>query len=118
MNIIADNSINPELIGNQAWFGKIADTLADNYVNPSARTKQIQKTKGFVQDALSWKPLDRKEVRTKELLIDGQAYDQHYEPFGMIARNMWSDIEAYQAFGDAGHIGSDLKLLNVNIEGS
>lgn len=28
MNIIADNNIYPELIGGEAWFGKIADTLA------------------------------------------------------------------------------------------
>jgi hypothetical protein len=34
MNIIADNQVNPELIGGEAWFGKMCDTLAENYVRP------------------------------------------------------------------------------------
>lgn len=113
MNIISDNSLNKELIGNEAWFGKITDTLAANYISPRARTDQIQLSKGFVQDALSFKPLDRAEVRTKELLIDGQAYDQHYEPFHLVAKNMMQDIEEYQSFGDAGHINLDLLRVNI-----
>ena len=48
MNIIADNSINPELIGGEVWWGKICDTLAANYISPRARFLNIQKTKGFV----------------------------------------------------------------------
>ncbi len=35
MNIIADNSINKELIGGEAWFGKICEQLAENYINPN-----------------------------------------------------------------------------------
>ena len=34
MNIIADNHINHELIGGEAWYGKICDTLAEFYVRP------------------------------------------------------------------------------------
>lgn len=34
MNIIADNSLNKELIGGEAWFGKICEQLAENYVKP------------------------------------------------------------------------------------
>jgi lipid A disaccharide synthetase len=37
MNLIADKDIFPELIGGQCWFGKIANTLADWYLNPSIR---------------------------------------------------------------------------------
>ena len=48
MNIIADNSVNPELIGGQAWFGKICDTLAEAYVKPDTRYEHIQKLDGFV----------------------------------------------------------------------
>ena len=33
MNIVADNSVNPELIGGQVWHGKVADTLAESYLN-------------------------------------------------------------------------------------
>ena len=76
MNIIADNSINKELIGGEAWFGKICETLAENYVRPDARYEMIQKCDGWVQDAMSYKPLDRTVVRTKDLILDdGQSYD-------------------------------------------
>lgn len=34
MNIIADRNVYPEIIGGEAWFGKIADTLAEWYVKP------------------------------------------------------------------------------------
>lgn len=37
MNLIADKDIYPELIGGQAWFGKIADSLAQWYVTPKTR---------------------------------------------------------------------------------
>jgi hypothetical protein len=48
MNIIADNSINKELIGGEAWFGKISEQLAENYVNPNQRYDLIKKCNGFV----------------------------------------------------------------------
>jgi len=35
----------------------------------------IQKLDGFVQDGMSFKPLDRTVVRTKDLMVNGQAYD-------------------------------------------
>lgn len=41
MNIIADNSINKELIGGEAWWGKICETLAENYIRPDARYEMI-----------------------------------------------------------------------------
>lgn len=37
MNIIADNHVYPELIGGEVWHGKIADTLAQWYVDPDTR---------------------------------------------------------------------------------
>lgn len=98
MNIVADNSINKELIGGEAWWGKICDTLAENYVRPEARSNMIQITKGYIEDAMSYKPIDREVVRTKELLIDGQAYDQYYDPFQLTARNMMKHIEAYHGY--------------------
>ena len=56
---------------------------------------------------MSFKPLDRTEVRTRDLVIDGTSYDQYYEPFALAARHMWRDIEAYQGLGET----------SVNIEG-
>ena len=41
MNIVADNSINNELIGGEVWTGKICDTLAQAYVNPQTRYEMI-----------------------------------------------------------------------------
>jgi lipid A disaccharide synthetase len=48
MNIIADNNVYPELIGGEAWFGKIADSLAEWYIKPDTRYKMIRKFDGFV----------------------------------------------------------------------
>ena len=98
MNIVADNHINKELIGGEAWWGKICDTLASNYVKPEARSHMIQLTKGFIQDGMSFKPIDREVVRTKDLTIDGQTYDQYYDPFQLTARNMLTHIDAYQMY--------------------
>jgi len=70
MNIVADNSINQELIGGEAWFGKFCEQLAANYVAPDARYGMIKKCDGFVQDAMSFKPLDRTEVRTRDLMLE------------------------------------------------
>lgn len=75
MNIIADRNIYPEVIGGEAWYGKIADTLAQWYVNPDIRFTMIEQFDGFLQEALSYVPIDRSVVRSKELMLaDGQAY--------------------------------------------
>ena len=41
MNIVADNNVNKELIGGEVWWGKICDTLAENYIKPEARFQNI-----------------------------------------------------------------------------
>jgi len=69
MNIIADNNIYPELIGGEAWFGKIADTLAEWYVKTDTRYDMARKWEYFIKDSLSYKQLDRSVVRTKELVL-------------------------------------------------
>lgn len=112
MNIIGDNSLNPEIVGGQAWYGKFAEQLAESYVNPDWRYDQITKCDGFVQDALSFKPLDRTEVRTRDLMLeDGQAYDQYYDPFLLTANNMMKSIEGFE--GEES--GSQVSGLKVSI---
>jgi hypothetical protein len=37
MNLVCDRDVNLELIGGEAWWGKMCDTLAENYINPQAR---------------------------------------------------------------------------------
>jgi hypothetical protein len=114
MNIIADNAVNQELIGGEAWFGKICEQLAENYVNPDQRFDMITKCDGFVQEALSFKPLDRAEVRTRDLMLeDGQAYDQYYDPFLLTANNMMTHIAKYNI--NAGSQAESTSTLKVDI---
>ena len=97
MNIIADNSLNYEMIGAEVWFGKVCDTLAENYVRGGSRYETIKKCDGFVQDAMSFKPLDRAEVRTRDLILaDGLSYDQYYDPMLLTANNIMKDLENYE----------------------
>jgi len=96
MNIIADNNINVELIGGEVWWGKICDNIAEAYVKPTMRYDMISKTDGWVQDGMSFKPLDRSVVRSKELMLDdGGSYDQHWDPMLLAARHMVKEIDAY-----------------------
>lgn len=55
MNLIADNNVYPELIGGEAWYGKVADTLASWYVNPTQRFDMIKKYDHYIQDAMCYK---------------------------------------------------------------
>ena len=59
MNIIADCNVYPELFGGEAWYGKIADSLAEWYVKPESRYDLIRKWEYFIKDALCYKPVDR-----------------------------------------------------------
>jgi lipid A disaccharide synthetase len=92
LNIIADNNIYPELIGGEAWFGKITDTLAEWYVKPEVRYDMIRKMEYFLKDALSYKAVDRKEVKTRDLIVGGDIYDEFKDPFRQIAHHLWRDI--------------------------
>lgn len=68
----------PEMIGGEVWFGKIADTLAEWYVKPDTRYQMVSKYDGFLQEAMSYKPIDRSKVHTRDLILsDGQAYSEY-----------------------------------------
>ena len=74
----------------------------------------IRKCDGFVQDAMSFKPLDRTEVRTRDLVLeDGQSYDQYYDPFLLTANNMMEHIENYEV--NAGSKSVNTSSLKVDI---
>jgi len=93
MNIIADNNVYPELIGGEVWFGKIADTLGEWYVKPDTRYQMVTKFDGYLQEAMSYKPIDRTQVKTRDLILsDGQAYDVYMDPWKVAARKMFEDI--------------------------
>ncbi len=52
MNLTANKDIYPELIGGQAWFGKICDTLGEWYVKPAVRWDMVAAWEGFVKDSI------------------------------------------------------------------
>lgn len=117
MNIIADNTVYPEMIGNEVWFGKIADTLAQWYVKPDVRFDMIRKFDGFLQEGMSYRKPDRNVVRTKEIVLsDGQAYKEYMDPMHVAATNMWRDIERYELFGKNCHSHASLRTsFNANL---
>lgn len=76
MNIIADNNIYPEMIGGEAWYGKICDTLAEWYIKPDVRYDMIRKWEYFIKDALTYRSIDRTKVHSRDIILaDGQTYD-------------------------------------------
>ena len=82
MNIIADNNIYPEIIGGEAWWGKICDSLAAWLVKPEVRYDKVRKFEFFLKEAMSYQELNREVVRSKDLVLqDGQSYEEFKDPF-------------------------------------
>jgi hypothetical protein len=49
---------------------------------------------------MSYKPIDRTKVRTKELLLDdGNAYNIYQDPFNVACQKIWKDMEEYEVKG-------------------
>ena len=110
MNIIADNNVYPELVGGEAWFGKIADTLASWYLNPDTRYLMIRKFEGFIQDGMAKKPIDRSVVKTRDItLSDGRTYDVFMDPMTVATRKIWADMQAYELRGERLHDHTAIK---------
>jgi len=60
----------------------------------------IRSYDGFVQEAMSYKPVDRTQVRTRDItLSDGQAYDIYMDPFTIAARKMVDEVNNYELKG-------------------
>ena len=52
----------------------------------------IRNFDSFVQEAMPYKPIDRSQVRTRDIILsDGNAYDVHMDPMKVTARKMWED---------------------------
>jgi hypothetical protein len=76
MNIVANKNIYPEMIGGEAWHGKVADMLGEWYLKPDTRYNFIRQWDGFVQEGMSYKQIDRSKVRTRDIILsDGNAYN-------------------------------------------
>jgi hypothetical protein len=103
-------------MGGEAWFGKITDSLAETYVRPDTRYEIISKFDGFIAEALSYKPIDREVVKSRDLILsDGQAYNVYMDPHAVAARHMWRDIEKYNRHGAACH---NINALKVKLSSS
>ena len=100
MNIVANKNIYPEMIGGEAWYGKVADTLGEWYLKPDTRYNFIRQWDGFVQEGMSYKNIDRSKVRTRDIILsDGNAYDIYQDPFNLAAQKIWADMQAYEMKG-------------------
>jgi hypothetical protein len=96
MNIIADKNVYPELIGGEAWFGKIADTLGEWYIKPDMRYQMIRSFDSYVQEAMPYRPIDRSQVKTRDIILgDGQAYDVYMNPMKVTTDAILADVNAY-----------------------
>lgn len=114
MNIIADCDVYPEMIGGEVWFGKIADTFGEWYLNPDTRYNFIRKYDGFVAEGMSYKSIDRSQVRTRDILLnDGQAYNVYVDPFTMATNKIWEDMQEYQMVGERTH---DMAAIKTRVQ--
>lgn len=63
---------------------------------------------------MSYMPLDRTVVRTKDLILDdGQTYDQYHDPMTLAAKNMLKDIDSYEV--TSGSVAESIEGLQVSI---
>ena len=96
MNIIADNNIYPELIGGEAWFGKITDTLAEWYLYPGRRYDQVRKWERFLKDAMAYKKIDRQvHSQSRDIIGSGEAVDEFEDPDYLLGTQMMAQIDKY-----------------------
>ena len=101
INIIADKDVYPEVIGGEAWFGKIADTLGSWYLNPDIRYTMIRSFNGFIAEGMSYKSIDRSQVNTRDIILaDGKSYDCYVDPFKVATDKIWEDMQAYELRGE------------------
>lgn len=99
MVTIADKDIYPELIGGQAWFGKICDTLGEWYVHPGTRFDMIRSWEYFVKDAVHKVDFSIEDTvfgENQVVVHDGKEYSQYADTFHLMATKVWADIQKYE----------------------
>lgn len=81
MNVIADCDIYPELVGGEAWFGKIAETLGEWYLKPGKRWDMVRQWEFFLKDSLSRRAPDMLTQGEEALVLaDGHKYEAFNDP--------------------------------------
>ncbi len=105
MLVLADKDIYPELIGGQAWFGKIADSLGyfmnnNNrtwYLRPKSRVDMMINWQLFIKKALNYREIDRSTVKQRDIVLeDGLVYDEFEDPFHWMGSHIGDQVERYQ----------------------
>ena len=85
--------------------------LGEWHTKPEIRYDLIRKWEYFLKDAMSYRPVDRTQVKTRDIILaDGHAYDEFQDPFMQIARHLWLDIQNYEL--KSGNTVEDFSLLN------
>lgn len=100
MVTIADKDIYPEIIGGQAWFGKICDTLGEWYLQPDTRYDMARDWQGFVRDAMHkvLAPEPGTVYGDNHIIFhDGKEYQKYADTFYLMAKKAWADIESYES---------------------
>jgi hypothetical protein len=100
MVTIADKDIYPEIIGGQAWFGKICDTLGEWYIQPSIRYDMVRGWEGFVKDSMHRldAPGTDKLMGSNQLSVhQGQQYGTYADGYHLMATKVWEDIQGYES---------------------
>ena len=61
----------------------------------------IRNFDSYIAEAMSYKPIDRSQVHSRDLILsDGNAYNVYVDPFTIATRRIWEDMQAYELFGD------------------
>ena len=100
MATIADKDIYPELIGGQAWFGKICDTLGEWYLKPENRYDLIREWEYWIKDAMHKidGPAPGSVAGFNEIIIhDGKKYENFADTFHIMAHKVWEDMQDFKS---------------------
>ena len=97
MNLIADKDIYPELIGGEAWFGKICDTLGNWYLTPNKRYDFISQWEYFVKESLPRS--DGSQPNSRHFgeiqYSDGLQYEEFADPITTATQKVWESIQGH-----------------------
>ena len=67
-------------------------------MKPEIRFDLIRKWEYFIKDAMSFKEIDRKKVKTRDLILDdGLAYFEYKEPFSQVSIHILKDMMEYDS---------------------
>lgn len=98
---ISDSDFYPELIANQAWYGKICDTLGEWYLNPGTRMQMMLKWDPFIKEAMCYKPVDHSVHPERSIVLNGIAVDEFSDPMTTIARHALNTAFKYKEQNDS-----------------